>query len=120
MNLDGVFEQLAELKVLSSICTAHLKEESDTVLTEIAKVLQQNPAWSLAVEGHTDNIGDDASNLDLSRRRAAAVKQALVARYNVDGKRLQTNGYGASRPKDTNNTLEGRARNRRVELAKMG
>ena len=95
-----------------------IKDESDRVLAEIARVLQQNPSWSLAVEGHTDNIGGDASNIDLSKRRAAAVKQALVARYRIDGQRLQTNGYGASRPKDTHDTIEGRARNRRVELVK--
>jgi outer membrane protein OmpA-like peptidoglycan-associated protein len=97
-----------------------IKEESDAMLAAIAKVLQQHPSWSLAVEGHTDNIGGDPYNLDLSKRRAAAVKQALVARYAVDSKRLQTNGFGASRPKETNGTLEGRARNRRVELAKVG
>ena len=96
-----------------------LKPESDTVLAEIATVLQQNPGWSLGVEGHTDSIGGDPYNLDLSKRRAAAVKQALVTRYKVDGARLQTAGYGASRPKDTNATLEGRARNRRVELARL-
>ncbi len=97
-----------------------IKEESEPVLADIAKVLQQHPTWSLAVEGHTDNIGGDAYNLDLSKRRAAAVRQALVARHQIDGKRLQTSGYGASRPKDTNATLEGRARNRRVELMKVG
>jgi outer membrane protein OmpA-like peptidoglycan-associated protein len=96
-----------------------IKEESITTLAEIARVFQQNPSWSLAVEGHTDNIGGDAYNLDLSRRRAAAVKQELVARYKIDGRRLQTNGYGASRAKETNDTLEGRARNRRVELVKV-
>ena len=96
-----------------------IKEESEPVLGDIAKVLQLNPTWSLAVEGHTDNIGGDAYNVDLSKRRAAAVKQALVARYHVVGARLQTNGAGASRPKDTNTTLEGRARNRRVELVRL-
>jgi outer membrane protein OmpA-like peptidoglycan-associated protein len=97
-----------------------IKDESDAVLGEIAKVLQQNPSWSLAVEGHTDDIGGDAYNVELSKRRAAAVKQALVARFKVDAKRLRTNGYGASQPKDSNVTLEGRARNRRVELVKVG
>lgn len=97
-----------------------LKVESEPVLTEIAKVLQENPTWSLALEGHTDNIGGDAYNLDLSKRRSAAVKQALVARHKIEAKRLQTSGYGASRPKDTNETMEGRARNRRVELVKAG
>jgi len=95
-----------------------LKAESDAVLGDIAKALQQNPAWSLSVEGHTDNLGGDAYNLDLSKRRAAAVKQALVSRFNVDAARLQTNGFGDSKPKDTNETLEGRARNRRVELTR--
>lgn len=96
-----------------------IKAESQPVLADIAKVLQQNPGWALGVEGHTDNIGGDPYNLDLSRRRAAAVKQALVTQYKVDAQRLDTSGYGASRPKDTNATLEGRARNRRVELAKI-
>jgi outer membrane protein OmpA-like peptidoglycan-associated protein len=95
-----------------------IKAESQPVLADIAKVLQQNPSWSLGVEGHTDNIGGDPYNLDLARRRAAAVKQALVTQYKVDAKRLDTSGYGASRPKDTNTTLEGRARNRRVELTR--
>jgi outer membrane protein OmpA-like peptidoglycan-associated protein len=93
--------------------------ESDPVMAQIASVLQENPSWSLAIEGHTDNLGGDAFNLDLSKRRAAAVKRALVGRYKVAPSRLQTNGYGASRPKDANDTLEGRARNRRVELMKV-
>lgn len=93
-----------------------IKEESEPVLTEIAKALTDNPAWSLSVDGHTDSIGADASNLDLSKRRAAAVRQVLVTRYKVTASRLTTDGFGASRPKDTNATLEGRARNRRVEL----
>jgi outer membrane protein OmpA-like peptidoglycan-associated protein len=95
-----------------------LKPESQPVLADIAKVMKQHPAWSLSVEGHTDNIGGDPYNLDLSKRRAAAVKQALVGDYQIEAKRLDTSGYGASRPKDTNATIEGRARNRRVELVK--
>jgi outer membrane protein OmpA-like peptidoglycan-associated protein len=93
-----------------------IKEESEPVLAEIARVLAGNPAWTLNVHGHTDNIGSDASNLDLSTRRAAAVKQALVARYKIAPARLSTGGFGESRPIETNDTLEGRARNRRVEL----
>jgi len=93
-----------------------IKEESEPVLTEIATALTDNPAWSLSVNGHTDSIGGDAANLDLSKRRAAAVRQTLVTHYKVTASRLTTEGVGASRPKDTNATLEGRARNRRVEL----
>ena len=95
-----------------------IKEESEPVLAEIAQVLRQNPTWNLNVEGHTDSIGGDTYNLDLSRRRSAAVKQALTTRYKIGVERLQTSGFGASRPKDRNDTMEGRARNRRVELVK--
>jgi outer membrane protein OmpA-like peptidoglycan-associated protein len=95
-----------------------IKKESEPVLAEIAEVLRANPTWSLNVEGHTDSIGGDNDNLDLSRRRSAAVKQALTSRYKIDLNRLQTSGFGESRPKDRNDTMEGRARNRRVELVK--
>jgi flagellar motor protein MotB len=97
-----------------------IRPESEPVLKEIADVMAKNPTWKLSVEGHTDNIGGAASNLDLSARRSAAVRQALVDRYHVTGSRLAPAGFGASRPKETNDTLEGRARNRRVELARQG
>ena len=71
------------------------------------------------MSGHTDAIGGDKANLELSRQRAAAVKDALASRYHVNPQRLTTSGYGAARPQDTNDTLEGRARNRRVELVKQ-
>jgi outer membrane protein OmpA-like peptidoglycan-associated protein len=96
-----------------------LRPESKKVLDEIAQVMRQHPDWKLSVEGSTDNIGGDAFNLDLSQRRAVAVKQALVAQYDVAGERLSTAGFGASHPVDTNQTIEGRARNRRVELARQ-
>lgn len=95
-----------------------LREESGPTLEDIAAVLRRNPGWKLRVNGHTDGIGTDAFNLDLSRRRAAAVKAALVTRHGIDGRRLDTSGAGESQPKDSNETLEGRARNRRVELMK--
>jgi len=96
-----------------------LKPESEPVLKEIAQAMTNNPEWKLTVEGHTDNIGGDPYNLDLSRRRAASVKQALVSQYNIAPDRLLTSGFGASRPIETNDTLEGRARNRRVELVRQ-
>jgi OOP family OmpA-OmpF porin len=99
---------------------ATIRPESEPVLREIGEVMTKNPAWKLSVEGHTDNIGGAASNQDLSTRRAAAVRQALVDRYHVAAGRLTPAGFGASRPKETNDTLEGRARNRRVELVRQG
>ena len=93
-----------------------LRPESAPVLEEIASTLKNNPTWKLQVNGHTDNIGGDAFNLDLSNRRAAAVKQALIAQYQIDPARLDPKGFGATQPKESNDTLQGRARNRRVEL----
>jgi outer membrane protein OmpA-like peptidoglycan-associated protein len=95
---------------------AIIKPESEVVLQQIAGIMQKNRDWKLDVRGHTDNIGDDNFNLGLSQRRAAAVKDALVTRYKIAPDRLATSGYGASQPIETNKTMEGRARNRRVEL----
>jgi outer membrane protein OmpA-like peptidoglycan-associated protein len=95
-----------------------IKPESATVLKEIVQVMTDNPTWKLTVEGHPDNSGGDTYNCDLSKRRAAAVKQALVSRYDIAPARLSTNGFGSSSPVDTNDTLEGRAHNRRVELTR--
>ncbi len=97
-----------------------IKEESERVLKDIADVMTKNPTWKLSVEGHTDNLGGDTYNVDLAKRRAAAVKQALVEHYKIDEKRLHPAGFGASKPKDTNETLQGRALNRRVELVRIG
>jgi hypothetical protein len=96
-----------------------LLPESKPVLDEIAAVMQAHPDWRLGVDGHTDSIGGDDFNLDLSKRRAAAVKAALAADYDIDPERLETDGHGASQPRETNDTPEGRALNRRVELRKL-
>jgi hypothetical protein len=96
-----------------------IKPESKAVLTQIAGVMKAHPDWKLSVSGHTDNVGGAAPNLALSQRRAEAVKKALVTQYGVDGNRLTTAGYGLSQPVATNDTLEGRARNRRVELRRQ-
>jgi outer membrane protein OmpA-like peptidoglycan-associated protein len=96
-----------------------LRDESTPTLKEIADILTRHPDWRLAVNGHTDGIGTDQYNLDLSKRRAAAVVKALVTNYHIDASRLKSAGFGKSQPKDTNDTLEGRARNRRVELMRF-
>jgi len=95
-----------------------IKPESEPVLREIADALNHNPTWKLRVEGHTDNIGGDDYNLNLSQRRAEAVKLALATRYHIGADRLTPKGFGATRPKEPNDTLAGRARNRRVELVR--
>jgi len=96
-----------------------IRDESEPTMKNIADVLRRHPDWKIQINGHTDGVGGDQYNLDLSRRRAAAVKDSLVKQYAIDAVRLSTQGFGKSRPKDTNDTLEGRSRNRRVELIKQ-
>jgi outer membrane protein OmpA-like peptidoglycan-associated protein len=93
-----------------------IRPVSEPVLNEIAQAMADKRDWKLTVTGHTDNIGGHKYNQELSQRRSAAVKTALVERYHIDPNRLSTGGEGDSAPIDTNDTLEGRARNRRVEL----
>ena len=95
-----------------------IREESDRRLAEIAAVLKRHPDWKLRVEGHTDSLAADDYNLKLSQRRAAAVKHALAKKFGIDPARLTPEGFGESRPRATNDTLFGRARNRRVELVR--
>ena len=99
--------------------SAALRPESDSTLGVIAEVMRRNPDWKLSIEGHTDAVASDRYNLELSGRRAAAVKDALTGEFGVAASRLTTAGYGESRPQDHNDTVEGRARNRRVELVRQ-
>jgi outer membrane protein OmpA-like peptidoglycan-associated protein len=96
-----------------------IRDESEPTLQEIADVLRRHPDWKVLINGHTDGIGAPQYNVDLSKRRAEAVKAALVGRHTIDGNRLTTWGLGEAYPKDTNDTLDGRARNRRVELKRQ-
>lgn len=105
--------------IFFSFNSATLRPESDETLTLIADLLNKHPDWKLAIGGHTDSIASDSFNLDLSNRRAAAVKTALVERFKIADNRLSIQGYGEGSPRDTNDTLEGRARNRRVELMRQ-
>jgi outer membrane protein OmpA-like peptidoglycan-associated protein len=99
--------------------SATIKPESDSALRELGAIMQRHQDWKLRVTGHTDSIGGSgAGNRVLSERRAAAVKDALTTRYGVAASRLDTGGAGGSQPLETNATLEGRARNRRVELTR--
>jgi outer membrane protein OmpA-like peptidoglycan-associated protein len=96
-----------------------IREQSEPTLREIAELLRRHPDWRLGIEGHTDSIAGDRFNLELSARRAAAVKTALTGRHRIAAGRLTTSGAGETRPKDRNDTPEGRARNRRVELVRL-
>ncbi len=95
-----------------------IKRESESALTEIAKLLTLNPALKLRIEGHTDNVGKAADNLALSKKRAEAVKRWLVAKSIAEG-RMEAAGLGDTKSVAANVTEEGRAKNRRVELVKI-
>jgi len=96
--------------------SAILLPASDAALARVTSMLTEHADWHITIEGHTDSIGVDASNQTLSEQRAAAVRTALIEQFNVTQDRLTTEGFGETRPIETNETLEGRARNRRVEL----
>ena len=98
---------------------AEVKPESDAALKEIAKLLQQTPTLTLFVVGHTDSVGALASNMDLSKRRAGSVVVALTTKYGVAATRLAAQGCGPLAPVSSNDTEDGRAKNRRVELVKQ-
>jgi len=98
---------------------ADIKPESEATLKEIAKLLQADPNLKLYVVGHTDNQGALDLNMDLSRRRAEAALAALTTRYSVPAGRLRAYGSGPYAPVASNDSEEGRARNRRVELVKQ-
>jgi OmpA-OmpF porin, OOP family len=93
-----------------------LKPESKPTLDEIASLLTSNPGLNLKIVGHTDNVGAPDYNLDLSNRRAASVVAALTRDYGIAAERLQSSGAGLTAPIAYNDTPEGQAQNRRVEL----
>ena len=98
--------------------SAEILDESKPALTAVAKLIKNSKFATLTIEGHTDNIGTADYNQDLSEKRAAAVRNALVSDYGVPEGRLTSKGYGLTRPVETNATPEGRAHNRRVELSR--
>jgi len=94
---------------------ATIKPQSMGTINEIYSILQKNASLRFSVEGHTDNTGNAASNQALSEARANAVCEKLQ-QMGIDAARLKARGHGMSKPMDTNNTAEGRAKNRRVEF----
>jgi OmpA-OmpF porin, OOP family len=96
-----------------------VKAESYGTISDIAKVLKENPTVKIKIVGHTDADGADDANLDLSKRRAAAVKNELVKSFGIDASLIETDGKGESQPIAPNNTPANKALNRRVEFIKL-
>jgi outer membrane protein OmpA-like peptidoglycan-associated protein len=106
-----------ELDVKFDFDKATVKSESMGDIQNLADFMKQYPQTTTVVEGHTDSVGTDAYNQKLSERRAGAVRDVLVNKLGVSGARVESVGYGESRPVADNATDAGRAINRRVEAA---
>ena len=104
--------------ILFDVNSDRIRAESYGTLKEVAGVLTENADLKVQIVGHTDSDGEAAANLDLSRRRAASVKTALVSEFKIDAGRMDTDGKGETDPADKANTPAGKANNRRVEFIK--
>ncbi len=111
---DDVVMSLLGIKFPSGRST--IDSNSSELLSRVQQALALFPDASITVEGHTDAHGSDSANLILSQDRADAVKQYLVTNFGVNPERVTSIGYGEARPVSTNETAEGRARNRRIDL----
>jgi OmpA-OmpF porin, OOP family len=98
---------------------AEIKPESDTAIAQISKLLLNNGSLKLYVVGHTDNVGTIDANMKLSKDRADAVVNSLITRYGIPAARLKSYGVASLSPVASNDSEEGRAKNRRVELVKQ-
>lgn len=105
--------------VYFAFASADLRPQSQRTLADIAAVLARHGDWKLQIRGHTDDVGADAANLQLSKRRANAVRESLIADHHIAPQRLAADGFGESGAVATNKTPEGRARNRRVTLSRL-
>ena len=104
--------------ILFDFQSAEIRPESYAVVKEIASVLKENNI-TVKVIGHTSSDGDDQANMELSKKRAAAVKELLVTEFAIDEAKLQTEGKGETQPVADNKTKEGKVLNRRVEFIKL-
>jgi outer membrane protein OmpA-like peptidoglycan-associated protein len=98
---------------------SEVKPESDAALLEIVKLLENNSALTLYVVGHTDNVGSFDANMKLSKERGNAVVKLLIEKHGIAAARLKPHGVGSLAPVTSNDTVDGKAKNRRVELVKQ-
>jgi OmpA-OmpF porin, OOP family len=105
--------------ILFDVNSATIKPESYGVVKEIAGVLKENPSVKIKIIGHTSSDGDDKANMELSKKRAAAVKNILTSEFGIDAAVIETDGKGETQPVADNKTKEGKVQNRRVEFIKL-
>jgi outer membrane protein OmpA-like peptidoglycan-associated protein len=106
---------LAAQNVFFSTGSDKLLAKSFPKLNDVVTILNENPSFKVQIDGHTDEVGKDDYNLDLSNKRAASVKAYLISK-GVSESRLSSTGYGETKPVADNKTAAGRAKNRRVEM----
>ena len=105
--------------ILFNTGSSQIKPESHGIIKQIATILDENTDVKIRIIGHTDNTGDNANNLKLSKERALSVKNYLSEVFGVSDSRIETDGKGSSEPVSDNNSSEGKAQNRRVEFIKQ-
>jgi len=103
------------LNVEFDTAKAIVKEKYYDNIKSVADFMKANPRTVVTIEGHTDNVGNAAYNKKLSEKRAKSVRQYMINKFGIDGKRIKTAGFGEETPIAGNNTEEGRQKNRRVE-----
>jgi outer membrane protein OmpA-like peptidoglycan-associated protein/opacity protein-like surface antigen len=106
-----------ELKVEFDSGQAIVKPNYYKEIEAVADIMKKNPDLNIVIEGHTDKVMGEKYNLDLSQRRAEAIKKIMVTKYNIDASRIAAKGFGFSKPIADNKTKEGRQKNRRIEAA---
>ena len=122
-KLDGLDKTVQQIKAQPAAAQrpqfdfdkATLKPDGKRLVDTAVKVMKDKSDLKVSVEGHTDSIGSEAYNQKLSERRAKAVRDYLVSQ-GIDASRITTRGFGKSKPVASNDTAEGRAENRRVEI----
>ncbi len=105
---------IIELNVEFDTAKAIVKEKYHNNIKKVADFMKEFPDTNATIEGHTDNVGNAAYNQRLSEERANSVRQYLIDKFGIDASRLTSVGYGLSRPIASNDTAEGKQKNRRV------
>ncbi len=114
-----IFDEKVRLNIEFDFDKSDIRPRYHDELRTVGDYMNKYPDVNMAIEGHTDSIGTDEYNQALSQRRVDSVKNYIVEKFNIDGKRIKATGYGESRPIADNSTDEGRQKNRRVEAVSI-
>ncbi len=106
---------IVSLNVRFDTGKAVVKDKYNNDIKTVATLMKADPSVKVVIEGYTDNVGNDEYNQKLSEKRAKAVRQYLISKFGVDGSRLTAVGHGKAKPIASNDTEEGRLKNRRVQ-----